>query len=146
MTEEELQRSRHHYELVGVFLCGISVGFLEAAVNRDSMTPLRYSDLIKFTLDSLTCYLIAFFLAKKYWVKLVSRVVPNWLIIALVGAPMSVHLSELLLTDEASNLHRVWILSGVASVLSLLMMGFVSVMGFMLRLMRKEIEYQSVIK
>ncbi len=146
MTEAELQRNRRCFELAGALICGISVGFLQAALYQDSMTPPRYSDLIQFTLDSLACYLITFLLTKKYWAAPLNRMVPNWLIIAIVGATLSAHLSGLLLANEVKNLHRVWILSGLLGAWSLLIMGFVSVMGFMVRLLRKEIEYQSVIK
>ncbi len=137
--EEKLQRSRRCFELIGAVVCAVAVAGLAMLLDGSSLQPINRLTLVKFSLLALICYLATFYLVKQIWVLPISRFIPGWILTALIGAALSVHIGSFLLDVRARNLYATLILSGLCSGAALIVMGIIYAIGFVVRLIQKDL-------
>jgi hypothetical protein len=94
---------------------------------------------------ALVCFLATFWLTRKFWIAPFSRFIPSWLVTALIGATVSVHFIGLLSVVGVRNYYVMLAVSGVASVLAVVIMGFIYAIGFTVRLIQKEMAESKVV-
>ncbi|MDQ3820039.1 MAG: hypothetical protein M3362_20510, partial [Acidobacteriota bacterium] len=121
--EEKLQRSRWRFEFVGALICAFAVGSIISLLDGSSLQPVNRLTLIKCLLVALACFLAAFWLAKQFWIAPISRFIPSWLVTALIGSTVFVHLIGLFSLVGIRNYYVMLVLSGVASLLAMAIMG-----------------------
>src|SRR2546423_4269672 len=93
-VEEKLQRSRRRFELIGATVCAMVVACLVMVLDGSSLQPVNRLTLMKLAILALICYLATFRLVREFWVLPISRFIPNWILTALIGAALSVHVGS----------------------------------------------------
>jgi hypothetical protein len=142
--EEKLQRSRTGFEFAGALICAVAIAGLMPLLDGNSLQPVSRLTLIKCLLLALTCFIATFWLVQKYWVSPISHV-PSWPVTALIGATVSVHFAGLFSLVGMWNYYLILVLSGLASLLAVVVMGFIYTVGFTVRLIQKEIWESKVV-
>jgi hypothetical protein len=138
-VEEKLQRSKRRFEFIGAIVCAVSVACLVMMLDGSSLQPVNHLTLTKFSILALICYLAIFRLVKEFWILPISRIIPSWILTALIGAVLSVHVGSFVLAVGARNLYALFILSGLCSGMAFIVMGIIYSIGFVVRLIQKDL-------
>jgi cation transport ATPase len=155
MTEEEIERSRRRFEIAGAIVCAHCFGYLLWVVNTESnrgiLSTRNYSSLIGFVCLTLSCYLGAYRFLDRHCILPFERIRLNWMFISFLGTSLSLIITSLPVwlrhagerTGEFA-LTFLWVL-GFVNLLMLPVMAVVWSVGFIARLVRREIEYSKVV-
>lgn len=144
ILEEKLQRSRRRFEFAGALISAVAVASLMVLLDGSSLQPVNPLRLVKCLLLALACFIATFWLVQKYWVSPIS-LMPSWPVTALIGATVSVHFAGLLSLMGVRNYYMILVLSGLASLGTVVTMGFIYSIGFTIRLIQKEIAESKVV-
>jgi hypothetical protein len=144
-VEDKLQRSRRRFEVIGAIVCALVVASLALMLDGGSLQPVNRLTLMEFAVLALICYLVTFRVVKEFWVLPISRFIPTWILTALLGAVLSVHVGSFVLAVGARNLYRLFILSGFCNVAAFVTMGIIYAIGFVVRLIQKDLWESKVV-
>jgi len=154
MTKEQIEASRRHFEIAGAVACSLCLGYALWLLRQPSVPPGGFYDhlyLLLYILLTSSCYLGVFFLLDRYCILPLQRFRPNWVLIALGGTWLSIIISIIPTIIFARGGGRddalppaVYggIIAGAMCIFGIFMLGLMAVIwfiGFMIRLVRKEI-------
>lgn len=158
MTEEQIKRSRRHFEITGAVICSIFFGYFLWVLSLPStgeITPSDHLSLVLYLLLTLTCYLGAFWLLDKYFVLPPKNIRPNWIAISLIGTSLSFIVKSIHIwwkhrsmngTERLGEFLPLTLrLLGVCNVIVLPVMAFIWSIGLIIRLTRKEMANYKVV-
>jgi len=153
MTHEEITKSQRRFEFAGAVVCSVCFGSIFWMMSLPSIgpIPLRATvSIVFYLLASASCYLGIFWLLDKCFIVGPEGVRPNWLAIPLLGTPLSfvVRCIPIWLSYGSRRpdylVANIYI-SGFLSIVMLGVMAFVQIIGFVFRLVRKEIDDSRVV-
>jgi cation transport ATPase len=154
MTAEQLETSRRRFEVAGAIICAHCFGWvlwiIQAPNSMGRATNADYISLIGFICITLTFYLGAYRFLDRYCILPFQSMRPNWIFISFFGTSLSLIIGILPRFMNSLSVLDDFLVSflfilGVFNLLMLPVMALVWSVGFLARLVRKEIEYARVV-
>lgn len=92
---EAFYRSDLRVNLMEALAAGVCVGVILSLMTGSSTERLYLSDFIKVMVTTLSCYLVVALFLHHFWKGQLSRMVPTWILIPVLGAVLALSVSGL---------------------------------------------------
>ena len=154
MTDEQIFKSCRRFEFAGAIISALCFGYILWRMSLPSfrLQPMPMKErlgFIPYLLLTSVCYLGMFWLLDKYFSVPANRIRLNWIAISLFGTALSFIGNDVpLLWRYGLDRKRLLAMGDLLSLFNILMLGvmaFIWSIGFIVRLIRKEIDESRVV-